>query len=75
MSSQAEFKIEHDVELDKITIIELSEQEIKEIEKARKIGLELSKKELAENDAKETAKSAILNRLGLSADELQVLLG
>ena len=45
---------------------EKKEREAKEIEFASR---------LAEAEAKETARQAVLDRLGLTADELKVLLG
>ena len=75
MSSQAEFKIEHNVELDEITIIELSAAEIKELEKTRKLALESSKAEQVEIETKAAERQAILDRLGLTADELKLILG
>jgi len=75
MSSQAEFKIEHNVELDEITIIELSAAEIKELEKTRKLALESSKAEQVEIETKAAERQSILDRLGLTADELKLILG
>jgi hypothetical protein len=75
MSSQAEFKIEHNVELDEITIIDLSAAEIKELEKTRKLALESSKAEQFEIETKAAERQAILDRLGLTADELKLILG
>ena len=75
MSSQAEFKIEHNVELDEITIIELSAAEIKELEKTRKLALESSKAEQVEIETKAAQRQAVLDRLGLTADEAKLLLG
>ena len=75
MSSQAEFKIEHNVELDEITIIELSAAEIKELDKTRKAALELSKAEQIEIETKAAQRQTILDRLGLTADELKTILG
>jgi hypothetical protein len=74
MSSQAEIKIEHNVELDEITIIELSAAEIKELEKTRKLAVELSNAEQIEIETKAANRQAILDRLGLTADEAKLLL-
>ncbi len=75
MSSQAEFKIEHNVQLNEIKIIELSAEEIKEIEEARKIGLELSNAEQAEATAKAAQRRAILEHLKITEEEARILLG
>ena len=75
MLSQAEFKIEHNVELNEITKIELSEQEIAELEKTRKAALESSKAEQVKIETKAAERQAILDRLGLTADELKLILG
>jgi len=74
MSSQVEFKIEHNVALNEIKIIELSAEEIKEIEEARKIGLELSNAEQAEAEAKAIAKAALLAQLGITEEQARLLL-
>jgi hypothetical protein len=74
MSSQAEFAIEHNVELNEITIIELSAAEIKELEKTRKVALELSDAEQIEIQTKLAERQAILDRLGLNANEAALLL-
>jgi hypothetical protein len=75
MSLPAEFKIEHNVELDEIKIIELSAAEIKELEKTRKAALELSKAEQVEIETKAAQRQEILGRLGLTADEVKLILG
>jgi hypothetical protein len=65
----------------KITIIDALTQEIVEREmneaelEQHKLDKADSLKLLAEAEAKETAKQAILDRIGLSADELQTILG
>ena len=75
MSSQAEFKIEHNVELNEIIKIELSEQEIAELEKTRKAALELSIAEQLAIDAKAAQRRAILEHLGITEEEARILLG
>ena len=67
----------------KIEIIENGVSEIREMTKSEKdyamkrkaVFEEQLALEQAEAEAKATAKSAIADRLGLTADELQVLLG
>ena len=75
MSSQAEFKIEHNVELNEIIKIELSEQEIAELEKTRKAALELSIAEQLAIDSKAAQRRAILDHLGITEEEARILLG
>ena len=61
----------HDIETDEIIDREMNDEEFAQYE-AR----ELEKKaEKAEAKAKETAKLAILDRIGLTADELKTILG
>jgi hypothetical protein len=48
-----------------------SKEEIKEYE----LNLKIEQKAKVEADAKEIAKSAILDRIGLTADELKTILG
>ena len=67
----------------KMKIVEINcetgEEIIREATKAElaqaKLDAQLVANELAEADAKETAKAAILNRIGLTADELKTILG
>jgi hypothetical protein len=58
---------------------ETGEETIREATKAEKDDAELRKEQFeadqAEAEAKETAKAAILNRIGLTADELKTILG
>ena len=57
------------------TIVDYTKAEIAEAEKNKKAdAIELAQ-QLAETQAKTTARQAIAERLGLTADELQVLLG
>lgn len=53
------------------TIRNYTAEEIAEVEAARKISLA----EIAEAEAKATARAAILDRLGLTAEEAAILLG
>ena len=61
----------HDLETGEIIERELNANELKEYN-ARIKKRELAK---AEAEAKATAKAAILDRIGLTADELQTILG
>ncbi len=58
---------------------ETGEQIIRDATKAElaqaKLDAQLVANELAEAEAKETAKAAILDRIGLTADELKTILG
>lgn len=68
-------RIEHNVETGKITEIDLTPEEIAAYEKEAQ---ELSVKVAAEAEAlaaKESARQAILDRLGLTAEEAALLLG
>jgi hypothetical protein len=61
----------HDVETDEVIDREMTAAEFKQYEADQK-ALVASR---AEADAKETAKAAILDRIGLTADELKTILG
>ena len=67
-------KIIHDVETNEITEVALDSNEIKEIEKLQKEQAKLMAIIDAEIAANAIAKSAILDRLGLTADEAKLLL-
>ena len=58
----------HNCETGEITIRELTNKEIKDRENDEKLRIK-------EAEAKEAARQAILDRLGLTADELQTILG
>ena len=69
------FRTEHNLETGEIIQIPLTANEAKAVEKewaaeAKRIADDETKAE-----AKETAKTAILNRIGLTADELKTILG
>jgi hypothetical protein len=68
-------RIEHDAATGEIKEIELSEKEIKEIQKEYAKTKAENDLLQAEAEAKETAKAAILDRIGLTADELKTILG
>ena len=61
----------HNAETDEVIDREMTAAEFK-IYEADKSAQAVAQ---AEADAKETAKAAILNRIGLTADELQTILG
>ena len=69
------FKIEHNVETNEIKEIDLTTAEIKEIEKLQKEAAIKNIKEQAEAEAKAAEKQAIADRLGLTLDELKLLIG
>jgi hypothetical protein len=69
------FRLEHNVETGEIKQIDLTVDEIKEIEKLQKAAAIENAKEQAEIEAKAEARQAILDRLGLTADEAKLLLG
>ena len=62
------FITEHNCETGKITQRELTAEEIKQRE-------DEFESRIAEAEAKEAARQAILDRLGLNADEVNLLLG
>ncbi len=76
MSSQDKFiKVIHDISTGEITETEMTKAEIAELLAQRKI-VEIEQKEFQnEIKAKAAARQAIADRLGLTADELQILLG
>lgn len=68
-------RIEHDVITNKITEIELSADEIADIAKRQELAqtrLKSAEKDFLNKDA---AKQAVLDKLGLTADEVAALLG
>ena len=73
------FRIEHDVSTGEVKEIPLTEQEIKQGEKDNAKYIKTRNEKLAlakaEAEAKATARQVIADRLGLTADELKVLLG
>lgn len=68
-------KIEHNVINNEIKEIPLTANEIKQAENLQKTALAEQVKIEAEVKARETARQAILDRLGLTADEAKLLLG
>jgi len=69
------FRIEHDIATGEVKEIPLTATEIKTIEKLQKEKIKNLQTIEAEATAKETAKAAILDRIGLTADELKTILG
>lgn len=69
------FRVEHNVQTGEIKEIELSSAEIKELEKLAKEPIAKAIAEQAEAEAKATARQALLNKLGITAEEAQLLLG
>jgi hypothetical protein len=69
------FRIEHNAETGEIKEIELSAKEIKELEKQYAEAKAEADKVKAEAEAKAISKAAILDRIGLTADELKTILG
>ena len=69
------FRIEHDTATGEVKEIALTASEIKAIEKLQKDAAEKNAIQEAEAEAKATAKAAILDRIGLTADELKTILG
>jgi hypothetical protein len=55
---------------------EVIEREMNKTEKEQqKLDIKAAEKSIADMKAKETAKQAILDRIGLTADELKTILG
>ena len=63
------------VEKQEIQEIEMTDAELKAEAKERKILQDLEITKHAEAEAKETQRQAILDRLGLTADEAKLILG
>ena len=65
----------HDIELDEVIDREMTDDEFV-IYKANQVeALARQNEAKAEAEAKETSKQAILDRIGLTADELKTILG
>ncbi len=69
------YKLEHNVETGEIKEIELSAAEVKKLEKEYAEAKVKENVAQAEADAKAAQRQAILDRLGLTADEVKLLLG
>ena len=72
------FRIEHNVETGEITQIDLTPEEIADIEaiqaKSQTEQAEANATRQEEADAAATAKEALLNKLGITAEEAKLLL-
>jgi hypothetical protein len=62
--------LEHNVETNTISEVEMSKEEIAQ----RKLDQQETANKVAEKEAKATAKAALLDRLGITADEAALLL-
>jgi hypothetical protein len=69
------FRLEHDAETGEIKEIELSSAEVKKLEKEYAEAKVKADAEQVEAETKNAARQAILDRIGLTADELQTILG
>jgi hypothetical protein len=69
------FKIEHNVETGEIKQIELTPEEVVEFEQQYNEAKIKSDAEEAAAEAKAAQKAALLERLGITAEEAQLLLG
>jgi len=67
-------KIEHDTATDIVTEVPLTASEIKAIEKLQKEEAEKNAVIKAEAESKATARQALLTKLGITAEEAQLLL-
>ena len=61
----------HNLETGKVEIRELTEEELAQIQTDEQI----KQREVAEAAAKEAARQALLDKLGITADEAKLLLG
>ena len=69
------FRIEHNVETGEIKQIQLSSEEIAELEIQHAAAKASAAAAQAEAAAKESARQALLSRLGITQEEAQLLLG
>jgi len=68
-------KILHDVATGEITEVELTANEIKELQKKQTLAEKETKAEEATLAQKDAKKAVLLERIGLTADELKTILG
>jgi hypothetical protein len=68
-------KIIHNVQTNEISEVEMTEEEIEQFELDAQIGKTNVEAFKAEAEAKATAKAALLERLGITEEEAQLLLG
>jgi hypothetical protein len=69
------FRIEHNVETGEVKEIQLTQKEIKDLEKEYAEAKANAEAHQAEAEEKAIARQAILDRLGLTADEAALILG
>jgi hypothetical protein len=65
----------HNVETNEIIDREMTVEEYKKFQQEEKIYLEYKAKEIAETQANTSARQALLDRLGITADEAKMLHG
>jgi len=68
-------RTEHNIETNEVKEINLTNAELKAFEKQWANQAEFNEQQIIEAEAKEAARQAIADRLGLSLDELKLLLG
>lgn len=68
-------KIEHNVQTNKIEKIELTVEELREVQSVYDQNAITQLKEQAEAEAKAAAQSTLLSKLGITKDEAKLLLG
>jgi hypothetical protein len=64
----------HDAEIDKINIVELTEDEQKKLDEERQQAIKDKKQVQVQNEQNAIKKLEVLNRLGITADEAVLLL-
>ena len=69
------FKVEHNVITGEITEIALSAKEVQELESTRALAQAAATERLAAVEEKAAQKAALLERLGITEEEAQLLLG
>lgn len=69
------FRVEHDTATGEVKEIPLTPSEIKEIEKLQKEAAKNRKTIETEAEAKAAQRQVILDRIGLTVDELKTILG
>ena len=75
MKTNNKIILEHNCETGEIVERELNAQEIEQLEISNLAHIQNQKIVKAEAEAKEAAKQTILDRIGLTADELKTILG
>lgn len=64
-------KLVHNVETGEVAEVDMTAEEVAQVEADRNI----AKQEKADSDAKASAKEVLLSKLGITADEAALLLG